>query len=261
MSALYVDALAHPVTVSLDGPSLLLRREGRAEGRYPLRRLTRLVLRGPVTLDGLALAACLRAGIGLAVVDAEGRGLGTCLPAAAKRADTAALLDEVALAGRLPEVLDAWHRAEERDLITRMLLRLDLRPPDLRRRTLERHLAAWIDARGPFAAEGLLMRLEGLLDAQLACWLVAQGLGCRWQGGLGGATDLRRLFRALLLIALWPLACDLALYLARHAGKHRTEAALQRRVVRRFEAESPQIERRADLALARLRRCLREALL
>lgn len=67
--------------VSLDGPALLVRGPGRADGRYPLSRLSRVVVQGDVEWTTPALLACLRGGIPVAFMDRKGRPLGLCFGA------------------------------------------------------------------------------------------------------------------------------------------------------------------------------------
>lgn len=80
MRPLYL-AGTEQVQVSLDGPALLVRGPARADGRYPLSRLSRVIVQGAVEWTTPALLACLRAGIPVAFMDRSGKPLGLCFGA------------------------------------------------------------------------------------------------------------------------------------------------------------------------------------
>lgn len=259
MIPLYVDGSAVPVRILLDGPSLRLQRDGSAEARYPLCRLTRLVVRGPVAWGGEALTACLAHGVPVSLLDGAGRSVGACLPATPRVADTAALVDEAGQAGVLAAVLSNWLRAAERRAILVMVIQMQITPYDLRSATVRGALLQDLDRSGPLPGRVLLDRLEALLDAEVCAHLLAEGIGPRLQGG-DATVDLRRDLRRLLAWELGPLAHGLAGYLARHGTKHRRDGDLARCLTRQFEGGR---ERRSVVMtrhLADLRRCLREAL-
>ena len=259
MIPLYLDGSDSPIRIRRDGPSLRLLRAGTADARYPLRRLTRLVVRGAVSWDGDALAACLGHGVPVSLLDGGGRTLGACLPATARAADTAALVDEADGAGVLHGTLANWLRAAERRRILAMVQRLGLAPADLRPATVRRALVAALDAAGPLPGQDLLERLEALLDGEVGALLLAEGIGPRLQGGTAGI-DLRRDLRRVLAWELGPLAHGLAGYLARHAARHRHEPEFARRIARQFEGGRERRRAVAARCLAELRGCLREAL-
>ncbi len=261
MSALYVDAVFAPATLRLDGPSLLLEREGRAPDRVPFRRLSRLVLRGPAQLRGEVVPALLRAGIPVSWLDGRGNRLGTCLPARLRRTDTAALVTEAERAGILEEVRGNWLAAEERRLLLDLVIELGLRTPDLRRHRFDRRLMAALERTGcPLDGEEILARLRALLEAHLTLLLQREGLGFRFQGGDPEGWNLLADLAEVNILALCPSALDLALYIARHPGRHNTSGRIMRRFARRYEREAPQLEALVDRQLARLRRVIRERL-
>jgi hypothetical protein len=264
---LYLDAVGEPLGVTLDGPCLRIRRAARADQPVPLARLGRVVARGPVTWSGEALAACLRAGVPVLVLDGIGRPLGACLPETPRASDLAELVDGCCALGHWPAVRDAWRRAGERRAILLLLGRTPARLDELRPGPLRRQLLRSLDAALPAAAEatalaagaeGLIARLEALLLAEIGHLLLGEGAGARFQGA-DPDLDLRRDLLQIAGFELWPLAFRLADYLTRHAGKHRTERALQMRLVRWFEPEAPAVRSRVARELGRLRRALREA--
>lgn len=261
MTALYLDAIGAPVRVHLDGPALRVERAGSADGRFPLRRVSRVVARGPVSFEGDSLVACLAAGIALAFVDARGGRLGACLPATAPRDATAFLLDEAMQAGIAANLLDGWRRAEERRQVLAAVCALGLTVPDLRRATIERHVLVRLQRMAPAApVELLALRTAVLIDAAVATWLVQQGLGWSWQGGHDRAIDVRRDLGSVLEVALWPELFVLVQRLQVRPHGRQRDRSVQRRLIGWFEARWPRLEAEADAALARLRRGLREAL-
>jgi hypothetical protein len=254
----HLDGVETPLLVALDGPSLLVRRAGAADLRLPLRRLARISVRGPVTFAADTLPACLAAGVPVAFMDGQGRSLGQLLPLHRRHQDLAALVDEAVAAGRFAALRADWRAAVERRAIVRAVTALGLRLTDLRPRAVRLAAARAVDRLGAsWPTEELEGRLEALLDGLVAERLIEEGAGLRFQGqdpDLDLAADLR----AALAFELWPVTRDLARYLARHGAKHRGESDLQARIVRRFEAARPRLERAMAEALAMLRRCLRE---
>jgi hypothetical protein len=256
----HLDAVETPLLVALDGPSLLVRRAGAADLRLPLRRLARISVRGPVTFAAETLAACLEAGVPVTFLDGFGRALGQLLPLHRRQQDLAALIDEAAAAGRFAALRASWRAAIERRAVVSAVTALGLRTPDLRARTVRLAAARAVDRFGsPVPTELLEARLRALFQGLVAERLVEEGAGARFQGqdpDLDLAADLD----AALSFELWPLVRDLARYLAVHGRKHRQERELQARIVRRFEAARPRLERALGEALAMLRRALREVL-
>lgn len=261
MTVLYVDGLLAPVTLALDGPSLLLVREGRAPDRAPFRRLSRIVLRGPVRLGGEVVPALLRAGIAVSWIDGRGERLGTCLPTRLPRTDTRALVEEAMRSGRFSEIRDNWLAAEERQLVLDLVVGLGLRLRDLRRAAVDRAVLALLDRAGaPVDGEEILRRLRALLEAHLTLVLQREGLGFRFQGGDPEGWNLLADLAGLDTLALAPAALALARFVAAHPDRHDTPSRLARRFVRRYEREAPEIEALVGRQLARLRRVIRETL-
>lgn len=261
MTALYLDAVEAPVQVDLDGPALRVRRNGVADGRFPLRRVTRVVARGPVSFAGESLVAVFAAGIPLAFLDARGDRLGTCLPATPQREVTVFLLEDAAQAGIVHAILDTWRRVEERRHVLATVCSLALVVPDLRRSTVERHVLVRLQRVGrDLPVELLAHRTAALIDAAVSTWLVRHGLGWSWQGGHDPAVDLRRDLAAALEVALWPELVTLVRRLQAVPATRASERKAQRRLVSWFEARWPRLEAEAEAALARLRRTLREGL-
>lgn len=256
----HLDGVESPLLVTLDGPSLRIRRAEAADTRLPLARLARLTVRGAVTFAADTLPACLRAGVPVCFLDPEGRTLGQLLPAHRRREDLAALVDEAVACGVFASARESWRAAAFRAGCIRVALALPIRVADLRTRTVTRAAARLIDAVGaPIATDELIGRFDGPLAALVAELLLAEGAGARFQGA-DPDLDLAADLRAILGLELWPAAWRLARYLALHADKHRRERERQARIVRAFEAQVPRLEKVFAEAVGLLRRCLREAL-
>ncbi len=72
MKAIYLDG-RQGIDIMLDGPALRVRSTGRADGRYPLSRISRIVTVGKVRWRPHALLACLHHKVPIAVLDNQGR--------------------------------------------------------------------------------------------------------------------------------------------------------------------------------------------
>ncbi len=260
MSALYVDGIGPPVRIRLDGPALALERPEGPRGRVPLRRLSRLVVRGPVGLEGTVLPTLLHQGIPVTFLAGDGRLLGVCLPTWPRRTDLHALLEEAEQAGHLRELGANWAAAEERRLVLDLRTTLGLPLRDLRRRSVDRRLHALLDAAGGPPAEELLRWATALLDAHLARRLLEEGVGRTWQGGDPERWNLRATLVELLVLSLVPMLLELARFEAGRGRRADAGGRLFRRLARRYEREAGRLERLVDGMLARLRRLLREAL-
>jgi hypothetical protein len=244
----YVHAGGKPTRLHLDGPSLLVTRDGEAPQRLPFGRLARLVLQGPVALGPDVLPALLRRGRSVALLAPDGAALGFCLPLVPRPDDLACLLEQVADRPDWPPARDALAAAAERRAVLDLVRRLGLARPELRRTALDRRLLDLVAQRlgrdPPIDAPGLMARLEALLAAELAQALLDAGLGPRFQDRRLPERDLLTLTCRVLSLELWPVALPLAAYLAMYAASHREPRALARRLVAWFEAGR---ERRAKL--------------
>lgn len=260
MIPLYLDAVATPLQVGLDGPALRIRQPAAADRLVPLRRLGRIVARGPVAWSGEALTACLAAGVALSLLDGDGRSVGVCLPTVRRAGDLPELIDEALALGAFEAVRNGWLGAAGRAAVLRLLQRLPLRVDDLRPRTVRRALLNRLDRiPAPLAAEDLVARVEALVLAAIGGWLLEEGAGARFQGA-DPELDLRRDLAELMGWEAWPVTLRLADYLARHPGKHADATALQRRIVRQLEGTIPELRRAFVRHVGLLRRCLRERL-
>ncbi len=166
LKALYLDGV-QPMTVALDGPALTVIASGRAASRYPLRRLSRIVVSGRVEWATPALIACLRAGIVVTFLDEEGELAGLCLGAATGGVNLHDRLAEFALRPDWPDYYRNWYNAMERRGILRLVNRLSLHVKDLRPVTVRRAVAQRL---GTLAVARVAQCTLGYLEAALfAC--------------------------------------------------------------------------------------------
>ncbi len=168
LKPLYLDG-QRPQRVSLDGPALRVDIEGAAPGRYPLRRLSRVVASSQVEWDTPALVACLAAGIVVSFLDREGQMAGICMGARREGMGLYRLLEEFAHRPDWPRHYENWYDAMERRCILAVIRRMPVRPADLRPRTVRQ---ACRDTMGSLASGRVVDRVCGYLEAALAACAV-----------------------------------------------------------------------------------------
>jgi hypothetical protein len=265
MSALrpvYIDRGA--AAVRLDGPALVVDEPARSEGRFPLRLLSRVVVRGPVPWTMEALFACLAAGIPVTFLSLDGEVVGLCLGRDRPEESLTMLLDRLTGEAGWAEIYERWCRAAERRAIVEALRRLTPPPggpgdgADLRPDAVRALLLARLPGGDTPGARSALRRLDGFLCAHLAELLARAGVPLCYRGGRGAALDLRPAFRAALRWYLWaPLGRWLELQ-DRHPPTDRARA--RRRSAASYEAAAPQVAARFRRLLGSLDRFLREEL-
>lgn len=139
MRPLYV-AGGNGVELKLDGPSLLVEAPGRAGRRFPLERVSHVVLCGAVSAGLDALRACVARGIPVAAMNADGTPAGFFLPWRARPPRPNAMLEAFLERSDAESRYRDWRRSQERRAMVRALRAAGLQPM--------RHLArqAAIDA-------------------------------------------------------------------------------------------------------------------
>lgn len=257
--ALYLDGSRTALDVVLDGPSLRIRRADQADARAPLRLVSRIVVSGQVAWRTEALLACMDANIPIAFLGADGTPRGWCLGAAEGEEEINAMLEDAVLhrdwAGRHQD----WLRAMERSALLEAVRALNLRPAGLRPVDVWAECEAAVDRlRAPVPTAALMSALKGLLMAHVAELLRRAGITARFASGHGAPLRLIDDFTRILVWDLWPHAFEIALYFCRHGGKHAAEPARRRRIVRRYEAFAPRIDRHFRDLFWRLRWHVRE---
>ncbi len=251
MRPLYL-AGREPLDVALDGPALRVSSPGRADGRYPLRRLSRVIVSGEVEWQTRALTACLERGVPVTFLDREGRLLGYCFGARSR---------EMPLAERLQELLDRpdwaarygdWRAAEERKAILRALGGHRARLSDLRPAAVREHLlAGHLRLARPARVRRVHRLLVGMLAALSGEVLTRSGIRPELIGfrrrGLNLANDLTGLLE-------WELHATTRALLR----ERRRERLEQPAIAAAFERAAPRLLRRGHGHLGALERWLRE---
>jgi|SRR5579871_102226 hypothetical protein len=98
--------------IDLDGPALRLRAERRAETRFPLDRVSRIVAGAQVNWSAGALRACLEHAIPIVIASADGAPLGSMLPARVPALPLAPALEELLCSPDWRDIYRRWQRAE-----------------------------------------------------------------------------------------------------------------------------------------------------
>ncbi|MGH7247178.1 MAG: CRISPR-associated endonuclease Cas1 [Pseudomonadota bacterium] len=97
--------------VDADGPALRVRDERRAETRFPLDRISRIVASARVSWSAEALRACLERAIPIVIVNAHGSPLGSVLPAHVRASPLAEALGELLDWPDWRDIYNCWLRA------------------------------------------------------------------------------------------------------------------------------------------------------
>ena len=189
--------------VDADGPALRVRAAQRAETRFPLDRVSRIVASARVNWSADALRACLQSGIPIVIVGEDGSPLGSVHPARAQVSSFAAALEELLdwpdwrdtygcwLRTARMRVLADWRRTRQADGVS-----VD---PRAYQELVKRH----IYRRQPTPAAH---EMQGLWRA--AVYALAAATAARWGlpplmwGSGGDALDLQRDLSDLLELRL-----------------------------------------------------------
>ena len=97
--------------VDADGPALRVRSTGRAEARYPLYRVSRVIAGTRVDWSAAALQACLESGIPIVIVAGSGAPLGSVQPVCASASRLSDDIEELLDRPDWREIYDNWLRA------------------------------------------------------------------------------------------------------------------------------------------------------
>jgi hypothetical protein len=254
---LYLDRGA--AAVRLEGPALIVDQPDAAEGRFPLRLLSRVVVRGPVPWSMEALFACLASGVPITFLSLDGAVVGLCLGRERPEESLAMLLDRLLAEPGWAEIYGRWSRAAERRAIVEVARRLALPlDTDLRPEVVRALVAAQMPGGDTPGARSMLRRLDGYLAAHLSELFGRAGVPLAYRGGRGSPLDLRPAFRAALRWYLWlPLQRWLELR-CEHPTPRGGASAVRRRAAAQYEAAAPQIATRFRRLVASLDRLLRE---
>jgi hypothetical protein len=254
---LYLDRGA--AAVRLEGPALVVDQPDAAEGRFPLRLLSRVVVRGPVPWSMEALFACLASGVPITFLSLDGAVVGLCLGRERPEESLAMLLDRLVAEPGWAEIYGRWSKAAERRAIVEVARRLGVPlGTDLRSEVVCGLAAAQMPGGDTPGARSALRRLDGYLAAHLSELFARAGVPLAYRGGRGSPLDLRPAFRAALRWYLWlPLQRWLELR-REHPAPRGGTSAVRRRAAAQYEAAAPQIAARFRRLVASLDRLLRE---
>lgn len=110
---LYLVGGARAVRVYLDGPALAVSGTRKSAGRYPLHRVSRVVVSGRVEWAAAALAACMEHGIPITFLRRTGEPLGSLQPARRHAGAVWSAVEEFLRNPRWPEVYENWLRSSK----------------------------------------------------------------------------------------------------------------------------------------------------
>ncbi len=253
MRPLYLDA-QQPLSVVLDGPALCVRGLKRADGRYPLSRVSRVMVSGMVQWQTDALLACMKAGIIVCFADAEGVMVGHCVGVNHRPTSLSQRLDEFLDRPDWETLYRNWCESAERDAILTLQRRLRIRFPSLRardvRKTLFQQATSLRSSGVPY--QHIVTRLQGHLHALVLDLLRRSGLGAELEVLRNVGLDLHRDFCRLLWWDLYATTLDL-LQSSQYQGRPSHAA-----IIREFEAPLGYLNRRFRHYLRHLARRLCE---
>jgi hypothetical protein len=246
MKPLYLDADQH-LRLELDGPSLLVRTGSAAARRFPFSRPTRVVVCGPLEMETAALVECLRRGLAVTFLAADGTPAGAALPARPRQSRFEERLEEFLERHDWQGLYENWRRAAERRQIVGALRSLRLRSRDLRPASaaaaIDRELICRLSQE---RRDQAVPWLEGLLTALVSERVGELGVSPQVVADRRPGFQLVSDWTALLL---WALKAELAASMAAEAMAAEFTARQWRRLVSWFE------ERR-DRELSRAARLL-----
>lgn len=249
--------------VSLDGPALCVRRETRAEQRFPLQRLARVYSNTRIHWRTDALLACADHGIGIVFVDELGSVRARLLGAPGQRDELLHRINEFLL---LPQSLDMyrhWHAGQRRRLAWWAGSHLDasvaLREP--------RHCRQWIDRLAirysprKRDAEHSRQWLRGLTYHWMQSHLRDLGFGANSELGHSGEPNLPRDLAELLMWYLEPARIGWLKrrYTAAHQHGQPLRPPRHEDLVRLFESRTTRVGKRGRDLTSALHRWLIQA--
>lgn len=237
--------------VDVDGPALRVRSTGRAEARYPLYRVSRVIASSRVDWSAAALQACLETGIPIVIVAGSGAPLGSFQPASVRASRLAEDMDELLDRPDGREIYGTWLRAARMRMLGEWRTGRETagEPPAAGefKELVRRHVYGSADAT-PFGEATGLWR--GALCALVAEALRRAGLQPVQWGSGGMALNLLDDVTRLL---------ELRLRLEVRAGMEHGLAG-EAIVLRVFHALSGSLEEQCGRVLASLARRLKQAL-
>lgn len=240
---LYLDG-TQPLRVVLDGPSLLVLAAHTAPRRFPLARISRILVTGQVTWENEALTACLDHGVPLTFLSPDGTARGFALPSSDPATPDNEKLEAFLAQPDWRSRYTDWLRAYERREILSLLRQLQLRTRDLRpepvRELVESHLTGQI----PLVA---CRTMKNLLDGMLAGRLARHLVNLAWAPAL--LVDRQPGFhfiRDAVTVLGWRFYADIErfLHVAGASFPHQAGLEVRARLATAYENLAPREDRR-----------------
>lgn len=247
-SPLYLYHREDDQQIRLDGPSLLVSHRGRAPCRYPLARISRVVVEDSVRI-GLDILSCFaRWNIPLVIVDGGGRGRVLVQPLWPRSSDFRLETERFIALPDAAERAQAWAYAREQWHMRQVAAQLPGNPAQRLSRTRLR--------KAPRSARYRLA-LRRIWHGHLAA-LVAERLG---RQGLPGELAYVQSagwqpIRWLCDMLIWDMELHLLAVEQSNEFKSLREFPTSSLAVRSFEARAPRLRKLADAEISQLRRWL-----
>lgn len=209
LKPLYLDS-AGVARVGADGPALRITVKDGTTRHFPLSRLSRLIVRGPVDVSGEAILAILQAGLSITWLRSDQALAGHLMSATPLPDDSLTQrLDDLHALTDLNVILENWRLSRLR----RALLR-EIGPhvgwvPDLRARTLRNAAARRIHARTGLHWQKEIRRFRPMLTSLVTRHLRAAGVAPRWMDPGPQLPDLAGIITGILETTLWRIGLEL----------------------------------------------------
>lgn len=251
LKPLYI-AANDDLRIVLDGPTIaVLGSAGIPPRSVPLRLVSRLVVMGEPRMSVSVLMACMESGIPVSIFARDGALRGCCLPGAGRKAERNDLLHDLIATPGWRERYDDWLRSAQRRAQSEALARMgeDRAQPSADAahfaivRAILRSASRPREQSFPLL-KAVRFRLERLLAAHVPALLSGAGVAPRFQGWRGIPLDLRADMSRILAWYLWWPAAGLVAQFAAARAKFRRHHAVERTIVRQYEAHAPMIEHR-----------------
>ena len=252
MKPLYLHADG-PMTVSLDGPALRVSRSGCADRRFPLRRISRVMVSGGVSWSTGALLACADEGIGVCFLKADGTPRARWIGRATKRSELAQRWQDFLDRPDWPDLYTRWRVASSRRAVRICAWRMGWSPtgdPRTMNQAICEATRAIVNVED---LRSVRRRLYGLAQARALEELGRKGLNA-------GDVSVAHLVPDLVTAIQWGLRPELTRWLV-HRGRRRIPQPAEfefdtRAAAFFFERHSALIEFHLRDTLGRLQRYL-----
>ncbi|HEY3443119.1 MAG TPA: CRISPR-associated endonuclease Cas1 [Paludibaculum sp.] len=156
----------------LDGPSLLVKLDGSAGQRFPLRELSRVVVSGRILVQAAAIAACLERGVTMTFLNHDGSPAGWALPEQTSLNPVNENLRNLLEAQHGMERYEDWRRAAERRAMLGVLRRLCIRTARLETESVRAELERCTGTGcGDVGASQWMAWRRGVLSSRVAEWV------------------------------------------------------------------------------------------